>query len=74
MLENASQSIAGDVDTSQELWNVPSQVYSIAACGWALFLGYVIDRHVGSGQKGNNAKTKRQEHTTWMYLRSFAHA
>ena len=36
MLENASQAIAGDFAASQELWNTPSQVCSIAACGWAL--------------------------------------
>ena len=36
MLENASQHIACDFDVSQELWNVPSRVYRIAACGWAL--------------------------------------
>ena len=38
MLENASQAIAGDFAASQELWNTPSQVCSIAACGWALSL------------------------------------
>ena len=36
MLENASQHIACDFSVSQELCNVPSRVYSIAACGWAL--------------------------------------
>ena len=36
MLENTSQHIACDFDVSQELWNVPSWVYSIAVCGWAL--------------------------------------
>ena len=35
MLENASQHIACDFDVSQEFWNTPSQVCSIAACGWA---------------------------------------
>ena len=38
MLENASQHIACDFDVSQALWNVPSQVYSIATCDWALLL------------------------------------
>ena len=39
MLESASQAIAGDFAASQELWNTPSQVCSIAACGWALYGG-----------------------------------
>ena len=50
MLE--SQSIAWDFPASQELWNTPSQVCSIAACGsgfkalphdamkWAIFLRF----------------------------------
>ena len=36
ILENASQHIACDFSVSQELWNVPSRVHSIATCGWAL--------------------------------------
>ena len=36
MLENASQHIAYDFEVLQELLKVPSRVYSIAACGWAL--------------------------------------
>ena len=39
MLENASQHIAYDFEVSQELLKVPSRVYSIAVCGWALFKG-----------------------------------
>ena len=35
MLENAWQHITCDFDVSQVLWNIPSQVYSIATCGWA---------------------------------------
>ena len=35
MLENTTQHIACDFDVSQEVWNVPSRVYSIASCGWA---------------------------------------
>ena len=35
MLEFRSQSIAGNFPPSQELWNTPSQVCSVAACGWA---------------------------------------
>ena len=31
-----SQRVAGPFDVSQGLLNVPSQVYNIAACGWAL--------------------------------------
>ena len=36
MLEFTSQSIACDIQASQELWNAPSQVCSIAACGGAI--------------------------------------
>ena len=35
MFENASQNIACDFVASQEVWNVPSWVYSKAACGRA---------------------------------------
>ena len=38
MLEFTSQSIAGIFPPSQELWNTPSQVCSVAACGWAYIL------------------------------------
>ena len=38
MLESPSQSIACDFAASQVHWNVPSWVYSIAACGWAYSL------------------------------------
>ena len=38
MLEFTSQSIACDIPASQELWNAPSQVCDIAACGWAYTL------------------------------------
>ena len=36
MLENASQTIAYYFDASQGLWDTPSQLCTIAACGWAL--------------------------------------
>ena len=32
---NASQHITCDFDVSQEFWNVPPWVFSIASCGWA---------------------------------------
>ena len=35
MLEFTSQIIASNFPASQELWNTPSKVCSIAACGWA---------------------------------------
>ena len=36
MLESALQHIACNFEASQGLWNLPSCVCSIAACGWAL--------------------------------------
>ena len=36
MFENESQGIACNFAASQELWNVPLRVYSMASCGRAL--------------------------------------
>ena len=36
-LENASHYIACNFDVSQDLWNTPSRVYSIAVCCWAIW-------------------------------------
>ena len=47
MLEFMLQSIACDIPASQELWNAPSQVCIIAACGWAYKL--VADEFTGAG-------------------------
>ena len=37
MLKFASESIACGFAASQEHWNAPSQVDTIASCGWALY-------------------------------------
>ena len=42
LFKNASQHIPCNFDASQELWNVPSRVYSVAACGWAYRLSCVL--------------------------------
>ena len=51
MLENASQTIAGNFPASQEFWNTPSQMCSIAACGWAF-------RQIDGNLQGSHALVK----------------
>ena len=42
MLQFTSQSIAGSFPASQGLWNTPSQVCNVAACGWAYRPSYTL--------------------------------
>ena len=67
MLEVASQGIACDFGASQQLWNVPSWVCSIAACGWVYTL-----RCYTPTMRRSNAPAMPQNRCIFQHVGNFA--